>query len=68
MLLGAGVGDRPHSYSLTNIKAIQGDDAGKSRETMISQSTHLSNANAAAYLVREASTRGDPLGNELTFL
>ncbi len=45
-----------------------GDDIGNSRQTMISHFTNRSNANVAAYLAREASTRGGPVGNELVSL
>ena len=49
-------------------KLLQGDDTGNSFETIVSRFTQLSIANSAAYLAREASTRGDPLGNELASL
>ncbi len=49
-------------------KLLQGDDIGNSHETIVSRFTQLSIANTAAYLAREASTRGDPLGNELASL
>ena len=44
---------------------LQGDDTGNSLEVVVSRFTQLSIANIAAYLAREASTRRDPLGNEL---
>ena len=49
-------------------KLLQGDDTGNSLETIVSRFTQLSIANIAAYLAREASTRGDSLGNELVSL
>ena len=49
-------------------KLIQGDDTGNSLETIVSRFTQLSIANTAAYLAREASTRGDPFGNGLVSL
>ena len=49
-------------------KLFQGDDTGKSLETIVPRFTQLSIANTAAYLAREASTRGDPLGNGLLSL
>lgn len=50
------------------VKLLQGDDPGNSYETMVSGFSQLSIANIAAYLAREASTRGDPLRNELASL
>ena len=49
-------------------KLLQGDGTGNSLETIVSRLTQLSIANAAAYLTREASARGDPLGKELVSL
>ena len=49
-------------------KLHQGDDLGNSVENIVSRFTQISIANAAAYLAREASARGDPLGNELVSL
>ena len=45
-------------------KLLQGDNTEISLETIVSRFTPLSIANIAAYLKREASTRGDPPGNE----
>ena len=50
------------------VKLLQGDDTGNSLEVIVSHFTQLSTANTAAYLAREASTRGHPLGNELLSL
>ena len=49
-------------------KLLEGDDTGNSLEAIVSRFTRLSIANAAAYLAREAATRGDPLENELVSL
>ena len=49
-------------------KLLQGDETGNSLETIVSRFTQISIANTAAYLTREASFRGHPVGKEIVSL